>query len=270
MKLSLTFGKRLMLLALLLILGLALTGGLAAVLGAILKNNVTALMRITAVVQDLLAFIVPAVVTAMLCTRLPADLLQIRRGPGWRALTAACVVAVAAVPVIGSVNELCTMLPWPQSVIDAEAQAQHAVAQLTGAHTAMNLTVSLLILGLLTGVSEELFFRGALQRLLLSRPMSLHAAVWIAAALFSLMHAQPIGFVPRMLLGAMMGYLAAWTGSTWTAVVMHAINNSLVVVTLWLGLPDDFVGLDTPVLTAVSAVVMAAGLAFVSHHRRPA
>ena len=48
---------------------------------------------------------------------------------------------------------------------------------------------------------------------------NLHLSVWISAALFSAIHMQFFGFVPRMLLGALFGYLVAYSGSLWPAIV---------------------------------------------------
>lgn len=260
MKLSLSFGRRLWLLALLFIVGLVLAGGLSALLALVVKENQTAAVRMAAVCQNLMAFVLPSVAVALLCTRLPAELLLIRRGPGAKRLLLALGVTVVSVPAVNCLVELFAMLPWPPAVLEAEAMAEGAVAQLLGPDNVANLLVSILIVGVLTGLGEELFFRGALQRLLLSRPMGLHAAVWITAALFSLMHGQLVGFVPRMLLGASFGYMAAWTASTWTAIAAHALNNSLVVLIMWLGVETDFVGLATPGVSALSALLTAAGL----------
>ena len=64
--------------------------------------------------------------------------------------------------------------------------------------------------------------------------MSKPASVWIAAFVFSAMHFQFFGFIPRLLLGAFFGYLYIWSGSIWTSVFAHALNNSMVVITAWL------------------------------------
>ena len=101
--------------------------------------------------------------------------------------------------------------------------------QLMGTDTIGSIIMSILIIGLLAGFSEN-FFRGALQRLLSTAGRNIHVAVWLTAFIFSAVHMQFYGFVPRMLLGAMFGYMAVWSGSLWIAVIAHATNNSLVVI----------------------------------------
>ena len=55
-------------------------------------------------------------------------------------------------------------------------------------------------------------------------------AIWVTAFIFSAIHVQFYGFVPRMLMGAMFGYVLAWTGSLWVPIVMHFVNNGIAVV----------------------------------------
>ena len=105
---------------------------------------------------------------------------------------------------------------------------------LLGEPTIGSLIMSVLIIGLLTGLGEELFFRGTLQNIFRTRPMNPHSAIWITAIIFSALHFQFYGFIPRVLLGAFFGYLILWSGSIWLPIFAHALNNSLVVITSWI------------------------------------
>lgn len=89
------------------------------------------------------------------------------------------------------------------------------------------------VVGLLTPIGEEIFFRGGLQRLL-KTSMSSHLAIWITAIIFSAMHFQFFGFIPRMILGAFFGYLYVWAKSLWAPILAHAFNNSTVVILNYL------------------------------------
>lgn len=252
MKLSLSFAQRLLLLLLLFFLGLMLTAGFQYLIAS-RTNDTVAALRIGIVAQDMIAFIIPALVTAMLITRLPADFLQIRTFPSGKKLLIAAVCLVAALPLIDGINALCEKLPWPQWVVEFETTAANSVTTIFGEHTLPNLIISVLIVGILAGVSEELLFRGALQRILATKPMSIHIAIWLTAIIFSLIHFQMIGFVPRMLLGAFFGYAVVWTGSLWTAVILHALNNSISVIAEWYG----FEPTTSIVASLISAVVVA-------------
>jgi membrane protease YdiL (CAAX protease family) len=75
-------------------------------------------------------------------------------------------------------------------------------------------------------LTEELMFRGLIQGVLKNWTNSKHWAVWISAILFAAIHFHVAGFLPRMLLGALMGYFVLYSGSIWTAVLMHLSFNA--------------------------------------------
>ena len=75
-------------------------------------------------------------------------------------------------------------------------------------------------------LTEELMFRGLIQGVMKSWTQSKHWAIWISAILFAAIHFHVAGFLPRMLLGALMGYFVLYSGSIWTAVLMHLSFNA--------------------------------------------
>lgn len=85
-------------------------------------------------------------------------------------------------------------------------------------------------MALCPAITEEFFFRGALQRLIGKWNPNPHFVIWSAAILFSAFHLQFYGFIPRMLLGAYLGYLLLWTRSIWIPVFAHFINNATAVI----------------------------------------
>lgn len=93
--------------------------------------------------------------------------------------------------------------------------------------------MNILVIGVLTGIGEEFFFRGALQRMLVWCRVNHHVAIWTAAFIFSSLHFQFFGFVPRLLLGAFFGYMYWWSGNIWVNSFAHALNNSLVIISTW-------------------------------------
>ena len=75
-------------------------------------------------------------------------------------------------------------------------------------------------------LTEELMFRGLIQGVLKNWTNSKHWTVWVSAILFAAIHFHVAGFLPRMLLGALMGYFVLYSGSIWTAVLMHLTFNA--------------------------------------------
>jgi hypothetical protein len=136
--------------------------------------------------------------------------------------------------------------------------------------------VNLIIVALLAAVGEELLFRGAMQNIIIEWTKNKHTAVWITAILFSAMHAQFYGFLPRMLLGVVLGYLYIWSGSLWLSMLFHFLNNGLAVLFSYLigkgtiSETAETVGAgDTPVYFVLLSLVVSAGLMFVIYKNRP-
>jgi membrane protease YdiL (CAAX protease family) len=92
----------------------------------------------------------------------------------------------------------------------------------------------LVVIAILPAIGEEIVFRGLIQNDLFRGTRNIHVAIWTSAIVFSAFHLQFFGFFPRMLLGALFGYLYYWSGSLLMPIIAHFINNGLIVVSLYL------------------------------------
>ena len=148
-----------------------------------------------------------------------------------------------------------------------EEQAEELTTGLLNSTGLFPTIINILLIGVLTGIGEEFFFRGGLQRMMLWCKVNPHAAIWITATVFSAIHFQFFGFVPRLLLGAFFGYLYWWSGNIWVNSFAHALNNSLVIVSTWcinkgyLSEKFDMFGVSEgglPVFAIISAILVSA------------
>jgi membrane protein DedA with SNARE-associated domain len=57
--------------------------------------------------------------------------------------------------------------------------------------------------------------------------------IWVTAFVFSAIHVQFFGFLPRMFLGAVFGYLYHYTGSLVYPIVGHTLNNALTLLLVY-------------------------------------
>lgn len=205
-------------------------------------TNVAAAYRISAVLQSVLVFITPALAVAMLSTRFPASLLAVDRLPSLKFTLTAIFTLIVSIPLMNIIIEWNQNLTFPESMSgivqtfkDLEAKSEDSINIMTSGNSAGILIVNIMIVGIFAGLGEELFFRGGLMRLLGgAKSIGTHKAIWISAIIFSALHLQFFGFVPRMLLGVFFGYLLAWSGSLWLPILMHIINNSIIVTFEWI------------------------------------
>ena len=274
---TISLSRRLVLFICLFIVGYVLTSFLAYLLGRVLSGNLPAVLRISALAQDVIAFIIPAVIAAVFSTRRPAELLCLMSKPKVSVLLFVFICAFVSVPAQEAVIYWNYNIKLPESMAafaetmrNLEQQATNTMMMILDNPSVASLILNILIIGIAAAVAEELFFRGCFQRFLTTAGVSPHVAIWLVAICFSAMHLQFYGFVPRMLLGAYFGYLLLWTGSIYVPVTAHMLNNILYVVASWIqvrnGASDTITAAPqmwSTTATAASALLTAAVLFFI-------
>ncbi|NVJ86879.1 MAG: CPBP family intramembrane metalloprotease [Algoriphagus sp.] len=104
---------------------------------------------------------------------------------------------------------------------------------LTDFQNTTELLMGILVIGVFAGLGEELFFRGVLQPKMHLYTGSYHWGIWLTAAIFSAIHMQFYGFLPRLFLGALFGYLYVFSGSLIYPILAHIFNNSFTVLMVY-------------------------------------
>jgi uncharacterized protein len=167
-----------------------------------------------------------------------SDILPTRRVSWWYVLLPMCGIVTAS-PLIdwsGTINKL--LIPagsWLESIaLPAEQHAERLMHLFLTQENTLELLFVVLAVALIPAICEEFAFRGVLQPLFIKAFRSPHVAVWITAFLFSAIHLQLYGFIPRLLLGALLGYLAVWSGSIWPSLTAHFANNSLGIASYYI------------------------------------
>lgn len=115
-----------------------------------------------------------------------------------------------------------------------ELEAAKLTKKLLEMKTASDLAINLLMVAIIPAIGEELFFRGGMQNAIGQWFKNKHIAIWLTAIIFSAIHVQFYGFFPRMLLGALFGYLLIYGGSIWYAILGHFLNNGIAVVMAYI------------------------------------
>jgi len=196
-------------------------------------------MKWLQILQTVFTFVLPAFFLAYILDSGVTYLkfTSIRSFPIWVILLFLMPIALPAVNFFKALNDLI-LLPdfmrgleaWMQQM---ENQSQVVTEQFLSVSTISGLLFNILVMAIVPAVGEELFFRGILQTVL-GEKMNRHYAVWITAFIFSAIHLQFYGFLPRLLLGAVLGYLFLFTGSIWAPIAAHFINNMLAVILFFL------------------------------------
>ncbi len=182
------------------------------------------------------------------------------------------LLGILVMPFNGWVYELNQALDLPpvlQPVEDWMKAQETSLDELTKFLTQFSspaqLLVGLLVVAVIPAVGEELLFRGVVQNLFRWAFGNVHVAIWLSAAIFSAIHFQFYGFFPRLILGALFGYLYAWTRNLGVAMFAHFVNNGITLVGVYLFrnklVEYDIENTDSvPVLAALVSLGLATAL----------
>ncbi len=212
------------------------------------------LIKLLQFIQSLAVFVLPPLVAAFFLSTRPFEFLQLNRKPGFVNTGTVFLFMILIIPCVNLISAINHQLVLPESLgwlenwmKTSESQTTQLTERLLNVNSLSGLVLNLLIIAIMPALGEELFFRGAIQRFITSR-VGAGAAIWIAAIIFSTIHFQFYGFVPRLLLGAFFGYLLVWSGSLWLPILAHFINNALAVIFYYLkfnGFMDSGFDIDT-------------------------
>lgn len=233
-KTNMKLSTRILVLLCLMAVGLVVALAAIQLLGS--ENMLTALT-----LQDVIVFIAPAVASMAIFYRKPLNAMCLDRAPRWAWLLIVVLFYCVSLPAMNWLVDLNAGMKLPASMSGLEAwmkQTEELAAkgteQLLDIHSVGKLLATVFVVGFMAGLSEEILFRGAALRTMQDSRLNTHVVVWTVAAVFSAYHMQFYGFLPRMVLGAWLGYLLVWSRNLWVPIIAHTLNNSTVVVMSYL------------------------------------
>lgn len=188
-------------------------------------------LRIGTLLVHLCSFTLPAIAFSYWLNgkRWKAD-LALTRAPEWKATAAAIGFIALSFPLSQYLYWWNLQLPLPEQLLEMERSAEGMVRAIIQMDDVWELLLSLLTVGLVAALGEELIFRGLLQPRLCKLLGNEVLGIWVGAIVFSAIHMQFAGFLPRMILGVVLGYLFHWTRNLWVPIIAHFFFNGAQVV----------------------------------------
>lgn len=156
-----------------------------------------------------------------------------------------------AFPFVSWLGVLNQKIELPASMVEWENKANGQIEAFFKSRKPVDVIVNVLVIGLLPAICEELFFRGALQRILIQITKSPWAGIILTGFLFSALHLQFQGFFPRMFLGIVLGALYWYSGSLWTSIIAHFVNNAVQVIVVSVAPKYISTTPDAPILASI-------------------
>ena len=239
-------------------------------LGAFEDPEYVAASKLIQIIGSVGTFIIPALLFSYLFMGDLFSLYRFRDPVNWVTVFLTTGMMVSVIPLINYLAEVNMRMEFPLHSIDRlmrsmEADAETIMRAFTATESLWGLLVNLLMIGVLAAIGEELIFRGLFQKLLTGMVKNPHIAIIITAVLFSAFHFQFFSFLPRFILGVILGYLMYLGRSIWFPIIAHFVNNAMGVVYYYFnskGSADDMleeIGTSTllPMTALISLLIFA-------------
>jgi membrane protease YdiL (CAAX protease family) len=188
------------------------------------------LLRVVNLFSQIFVFALAAILTSYLIYRKNwYRYLRLNRGASLNIFSAATILIFGIFVFSQFMYWVNQQLPLPEWANSMEGEAAEMIKGILVMNSMGEFLLTLFVVAVLPAVGEELVFRGVVQQQLERVTQNPVLAIWMAAFIFSAFHLQFAGFLPRMLLGAGLGYLFLWTRSLWVPIAAHFFINGMQI-----------------------------------------
>jgi membrane protease YdiL (CAAX protease family) len=168
------------------------------------------------------------------------------------------VLSVLILPIVACLGCFNEQITFPESMKNIEMwmremeESNKAILQtLIENSNIFILLLNIIMLALLPAMFEEFLFRGTLQPFFTQWLRNKSLAIIITAFIFSAIHFQFYGFLPRFFLGIYLGYLFIWGKSLWIPIIAHFMHNTNSLILNYI-LQQNDIDIDAIELNQIS------------------
>ena len=186
-----------------------------------------------AVMLQVMAFAIPPLIIMRTARRPYTDYIGLHKLT-WKWIGITLFVFVASIfimQILATINgRLEDILP-NSSLIQSEKDGDELMNTMVSNPSYIQFFFSLLIMGVLTPICEELFFRGFLLGSFLKISQgNKHFAVVTSSLIFAGLHLQPLKLLPMIFLGMCLGYLYVESKNLKYSILFHSLINSSQII----------------------------------------
>jgi membrane protease YdiL (CAAX protease family) len=216
-------------------------------------------------VSTFFMFFLPVYFFALICYRNPSRFMGFKMPIHYRQFLIVLGILILTFPLSGALAELNKIIPIPKNweikfkAMEAAREAQEAA--LININSFPRYLISMIVIGLLPGIFEEVCFRGGLQNILVRWFKKPWIAILVTAILFSVIHISYYGFLVRFALGIVLGLIFYYSRSLWLAIIFHFLYNGLQVTALYVATmsgskPTKDIEVHFPIWAGIIALVL--------------
>jgi len=204
------------------------------------KNDI-AFLKFYMMSQTATLFLVPAIILLMKMKPEGQSGYPEFRPPRLNEVVLVVVMTFCVFVITGFTGEINALLDLPEWlsgleewIMKMEDDSEQLMEKLMVVKTFPSLLLNIFMIAILPAIGEEILFRGVLQKIFVRLLKSGHFAVWLTAILFSALHLEFLGFLPRLVLGLVFGYLYLWSGKLWLSILAHFVNNAVPTIAAFI------------------------------------
>jgi membrane protease YdiL (CAAX protease family) len=175
-------------------------------------------------------FLLPALIFRKFFGNPDRDFFVHRKQQEWGVWVTAIFFFIIAYPLVNLIHLANLQIPVSDTLVAEDAASTESLMKLLGGEGATILLVNIFVYAVIPAIGEEFLFRGVIMRQIALSTKNIHLAVWVSAAFFSFIHGEITVFIPRFLMGVVLGYMFVWSGNIWLGVMAHLFNNILAVL----------------------------------------
>ena len=230
---------------------------------------------------ELSMFMIPALIFAYKNSQSINNYWGIKQKQGGITILSVIVLYIVAVPLVAWLVKINENVRFPESLQTLEnalKSIQDSATEMTekfmNVSTIGGILVNIFVMAIVPAVSEEMLFRGCIQKTLTDKMRNKFLAILISAFIFSAAHLEFYGLLPRFILGIILGYVFYYTGNILMSMLLHFINNSIAVIAGYIqfhlnnGVEPETMFTTPPTWMIVSSAVLTVALLIILGRNR--
>ena len=204
---------------------------------ALLKSENANLSRMLQFVTTFFFMAVPSLIFARIVSRKPFNYIGFNSALSGKQVFIIVGIVLFGLAISGALSTVNEMIPISKSAEQyfkgLEDEYNKEVLAIANMKTMQDYIVSLIVIALLPAIFEEMLFRGSLQPIIIKLTKNAFAGILITSILFSAIHMSYYGFLPRLALGLIIGYIFYFSKNLWLSSITHFLYNAFGVTELY-------------------------------------
>ncbi len=186
----------------------------------------------------LFSFLIPSIIFLYLVYQRKENFSLVKKIDDWVIALLSVSWLFFSYPLIAYATQLNAMVSFPEWLTTVDEMALDQIKSILNASGPLDFILTIIVMAVLPAIGEELLFRGIIQREIEIKTRKPHLSIMVTSIVFSLFHMQVVSFMPKLIIGLILGYLFYWTRNLWIPVMVHFFNNALLV-SLQMTAPED-------------------------------